>query len=180
MKMNVIGKNVTVTEGMREKICDKLGDLHKYGNLNEDTLCKVLVRTVKADQIIEVTIFLDSKKMIRVEKRDRDFYKAVDMAEETLKRKLRKNKEKKNDKHRLAAGESLAEAEAEAVEDLICKEKQVNLRRETVKEALEAMDELDHDFHLFVNDETDEINVIYRRTDGGYGIIYTCMPEMLE
>lgn len=178
MKMNVIGKNVTVTNGMREKIFDKLGNLHKYGNLSEDTPCKVLVRTVKADQIIEVTIFLDNKKMIRVEKRDRDFYKAIDMAEETLKRKLRKNKEKKIDKHRFAAGGSRAEADLEG--ECICKEKKVDLKRESVKEALEAMDELDHDFHLFINDETDEINVIYRRTDGGYGIIYTCMPEMLE
>lgn len=82
MKMNVIGKNVTVTDGMKEKIYDKLGNLHKYGNLSEDTPCKVLVRTVKMDQIIEVTIFLDNKKMIRVEKRDRDFYKAIDMAED--------------------------------------------------------------------------------------------------
>lgn len=42
MKMNVIGKNVTVTDGMKEKIYDKLGNLHKYGNLSEDTPCKVL------------------------------------------------------------------------------------------------------------------------------------------
>ena len=173
MRIEIIGKNVRVTDGMRAKIECKLNKLEKYDFIKKDTVVNVLIRTVKDDQIIEVTVPMANKKVVRAEKRDHDLYAAIDMVEETLARQLRKTKEKCRDKKRVHV-EAPYEEEDLTVKTIV-KEKVVPLAFLTPEEAAEQMEELDHDFHLFMNTRTNSPSVIYKRKDGDYGLIFT--PE---
>jgi len=165
MKVAITGKNITVTDGMEESIIKQLGKCEKY--LGPDSKVKVLIRTVKTDKIIEVTVPVSKGKVIRVEKRSDDFYEAVNLVEEVLTRKLRKEKEKKLDKKRMALKETL-----EAVlEPAIKRNKRFNIEMMTPDEAISEMESLDHDFHLFMNIEDGTVGVVYRRKDEGYGLL---------
>lgn len=171
MKINIVTKNVVLTNAMKEKINEKLAKIEKYDFVKPDTVCNVLVRTVKDDRIIEVTIPVNGK-IIRAEKRDADIYAAIDMVEATLTRQVRKMKEK------IIRGKRVSAASAkECVESedpvFIRKERTIDLLELTPYEAVEEMELLDHDFHLFIENETKKPAAVYRRKDGGYGVIHT-------
>lgn len=168
MKIKIVGKNITVTEGIRTKITEKLSKLDRYDFLKENAEVNVLIRTVKNDQIIEVTIPLDNKKMIRAEKRSNDLYAAVDLVEETLAKQIRRMKEKVKDKKKTVSHYDIPEESAEKVS---IKQKNIPLDCLTVAEAIDDMESLDHDFHLFMNVKTGTPSVVYRRKEGGYGVI---------
>jgi putative sigma-54 modulation protein len=167
MEMTIIGKTVTITEGMRRAINEKFSKCEKY--LKESTPVKVLIRTVKDDQIIEVTIPMGKNKVIRAERRSKDLYEAIDMVEEVLLRQLRKQKEKKMDKKRVSI-EIDAENELEN-QVHINKEKQFDLKMMTPEEAIEEMEALDHNFHLFMNIIDGRVGAVYRRIENGYGLL---------
>lgn len=168
MKLTIIGKTVTITDGMREAITEKLSKCDKY--LKENTPVRVVVRTVKDDQIIEVAIPTGKNKEIRAERRSKDLYEAIDLVEEVLNRQLRKQKEKKLDKKRTPV--TLLETEPEAeIKPIIVKEKQFDLQMMTPEEAVEELEALDHDFHLFMNMMDGRVGVVYRRKEAGYGLL---------
>ena len=170
MNINISGKQITVTAGMREKITKKLSKLSTF--LDEDTPVNVIVRTVKDDQIIEVTIPLKDRKTVRAEERDRDFYAAVDMVEESLVRQLRKLKDRKIG-HRRNVGAGVEMQMPEQMEEIV-REKKVELRIEPLAEAVEELEMLGHAFHLFLLEDAKAgcvPAVVYRRQDGGYGVI---------
>ena len=168
MKLTIIGKTVTITDGMREAITEKLSKCDKY--LKENTPVRVVVRTVKDDQIIEVAIPTGKNKEIRAERRSKDLYEAIDLVEEVLNRQLRQQKEKKLDKKRMPV--MLLETEPEAeIKPLIMKEKQFDLQMMTPEEAVEELEALDHDFHLFMNVMDGRVGVVYRRKEAGYGLL---------
>ncbi|WP_097005307.1 ribosome hibernation-promoting factor, HPF/YfiA family [Lacrimispora amygdalina] len=169
MKISIIGKTVTITEGMREAITEKLSKCEKY--LKESTPVKVLIRTVKDDQIIEVSIPIEKNKVIRAERRSKDLYEAIDMVEEVLARQLRKQKEKMLEKKRIPIN-SVLETEKELEEHyLVGKEKQFDLEMMKPEEAIEEMECLDHDFHIFMNILDGRIGVVYKRKEYGYGLL---------
>lgn len=168
MKITIVGKTVTVTEGMKGAITEKLSKCDKY--LKENTPVRVLVRTVKDDQIIEVAIPVGKNKEIRAERRSKDLYEAIDMVEEVLTRQLRKQKEKQLDKKR-AHATTVFDTEDEEEQTLIRKEKQFDLQMMTPEEAVEEMNALDHDFHLFMNIQDGRVGVVYRRKETGYGLL---------
>ena len=162
MKINIVTKNVVLTNAMKEKINEKLAKIEKYDFVKPDTVCNVLVRTVKDDRIIEVTIPVNGK-IIRAEKRDADIYAAIDMVEATLTRQVRK---------RVSAASAKECVESEDPV-FIRKERTIDLLELTPYEAVEEMELLDHDFHLFIENETKKPAAVYRRKDGGYGVIHT-------
>lgn len=94
MKAKIVGTNIEVTPAMKKAIESSLKKLDKFECFSDNTPCVVTVRTVKEDQIIEVSIFLSNKKIIRCERRADSLYDAINMAEKTLSRILRKEKEK--------------------------------------------------------------------------------------
>jgi len=171
MNIKIVGKNVTVSEGMKNKIIEKLSKLEKYEYIKPETTCNVLIRTVKDDQIIEVTIPVENKKVIRAEKRSTDLYAAIDMVEETLTRQIRKKKEKMIGKKRNPSKDYVDE-EDYLTSPTIVKEKVIPMMHMTPEEAAEQMEMLDHDFFLFVNADTGNVSVIYKRKDSDYGMIY--------
>lgn len=170
MKIKIVGKNVEVTKAMEEKIIEKLTKLEKYDYLKPETVCNVLIRTVKDDQIIEVTIHVGNKT-IRAEKRSSSLYTAIDLVESTLTRQIRKEKEKMIGKKRTTLKE-LSKRGDNIVTPAIVKEKAVSLEIMTPDEAADRMEALDHDFHLFIDEDTENVSVVYRRKDSDYGVIY--------
>lgn len=171
MRINIVGKNVKITDGMRSKIEEKLYKLEKYDFIKENATVNVMVRTVKDNQIIEVTIPVANNKVIRAEKRDHDLYAAIDMVEETLSRQMRKAKEKCQDKRHLHTDKHLEEEVMDENEITIVREKVVPCELMSPEDAVDMMESLDHDFHLFVNKNNNHISVVYRRKDGNYGLI---------
>ena len=161
MRLQIIGKNVTVTDGMESYITKKLSKLDTF--LKEETPVRVIIRTVKNDQIIEVTI--TDKGTIRAEERSDTLYNAVDVIEEKLIRILRKRKEKAIEKHRQPR-----EKIEEAYTDIVRK-KQVEPVLMMPEDAIEEMEATDHDFYIYINKETELPEVVYRRKDGQFGII---------
>ena len=168
MNTKIIGKNVKVTEGIENKINEKLDKLQRY-EIIKNAQCNVLIRTVKDDQIIEVTMILENKKIIRCEKRANNLYTAIDMIEEPLDRQCRKLKEKMSKKERVKHQEKMVEVKKEPV----VKSKTIPVFQMSLEEAIDEMEALDHDFHLFIDEKTGMIATVYRRKEHGYGVLYT-------
>ena len=176
MKVNIVGKNITVTEGISEKIHKKLDVLTKYFIISEDDVANVLVRTYPTKQKIEVTI-PTRYAILRAEVVDDDLYAAIDRAVDKLEDQIRRQKTRLTRKNK----ESLAEAFVDhelfnddvAEDDEIVRTKSIVPTEMSLDEAIMQMELLGHDFFIYTDDETNKIPVCYKRNDGGYGLIET-------
>lgn len=171
MRINIVGRGIEVTKAMDTEINKKLSKLSTF--LDENDNVNVIVRVVKRDQIIEVTVFQKKNKPVRAEARDEFLYNALDEVQSNLLRQLRKRKEKVVSKKLRAANEFAEKARrVEEDEGEIFREKEVALIPITRDDAKSELCELGHDFHLFLDSEHDNApSVIYKRHDGGFGIV---------
>ena len=175
MRCQIVGKNITVTESMRRTIEEKLSRMDKYFVINDDVVARVLVRTYKLAQKIEITI--NTKMMdFRVEVSDNDLYAAVDEAIDKLEGQMRKLKTKLSRRHKESLGESIAfenieNEEEDSANDEMVRVKEVYLEPMDIEEAITRMEALGHNFYLYHDKEDDRISVLYKRFDGGYGVI---------
>lgn len=175
MKCQIIGKNVTVTESIRRAIEEKLQKMDKYFVINEDVTCKVLIRTYKTAQKIEITIF--TKMMdFRVEVAEDDLYAAVDLAIDKLEGQMRKLKTRLSRRNKESLGKAIAfenfEQEAtSSSEDEVVRVKEIYLEPMDMEEAITRMEALGHSFYIYLDEEDEKTSVLYRRADGGYGVI---------
>ena len=107
MRCQIVGKNIAITDAMKRKVEEKLSKMDKYFVINEDVVAKVLARTYKTMQKVEITI--NTKMMdFRVEVTAKDFYEAVDLALDKLEGQMRKLKTKLCRRHKESLGESIA------------------------------------------------------------------------
>ena len=177
MKYQIIGKNIEVTEGIKEAIFEKLSKMEKYFVINEDVSCRVVVRSYKVGAKIEVTIFTPNMDF-RAEVTNDDLYAGVDLAIDKLEGQMRKLKTRMDRSRpgKISLGEALA---LEAIEDFpqdysdddtIVRTKSKYLDPMTVDEAITRMEAIGHPFFLYLDKEDDKISVVYVREDGGYGI----------
>ncbi len=172
--MNIIisGRGVNVSEGTRAVIEKKLGKLEKY--LPEDTPVNVVLQDRRGKVKTEVTIPL-KKHILRAEELCEDLGAAADAIEDVLERQIRKYKTKILSKRRdsIKAYEApvAEEPEEESGEIDIVRSKIVPVKPMSPDEACMQMDLLGHDFYMFRNDTTEEINVVYKRNDGAYGLL---------
>ena len=172
MRFEIVGKNVTITEPMRAKIEKKLSALQKYLLLDEDVTARVVARVYPASQKIEVTI-PTKVGILRTEVEHDDIYSAVDIAIDKLEDQLRRQKTRLNRRHRDSLAEAfLLEAEEEEI-DIPVKTKTLIAERMDLEEAIMQMELSNHDFYIYTDDESDRISVVYRRNNGGYGLIET-------
>lgn len=171
MNVKIVGTNIAVTEGIKTKIESKLSKLEKYDYLTADAACDVKIRTVKSDQIIEVRIKLESRKVIYAESRAESLYTAIDDVEQILARKIVREKEKILDKKREPFTTEVGE-EMIHEEEATIKEKIVSLIPMTPEEAADQLELLGQDFRLFLNADTGNVGLIYKRKDANYGIVY--------
>jgi len=181
MKVSVSGKNIEVTPALREYAEKKIGKLSKHFNyLNSDNLeAQVTFNVEKGRHIVEVTIPVNDI-ILRGEEETQDMYSSIDLVAEKLEKQIAKFKTRLTKALRREAqrANSLAlEEPTEEEEELkVVKVKRFAVKPMHVDEAMLQMNLLGHNFFVFINAETDEINVVYKRKDGNYGLI---VPEMM-
>lgn len=171
MRYIIKGRNVEVTEGLKSAVTDKIGKLDKY--FTEETEAYVTLSVEKERQKVEVTIPMKGNTL-RAEETNSDMYASIDLVQETLERQLKKYKNKIVD--RKHSGEVFAPdfVEKDYEEDdsiKIEKSKRFAVKPMDPEEACLQMELLGHNFYVFRNSETDEINVVYKRKGNTYGII---------
>ena len=171
MNYTVSGKNIEITNGLREAVIDKLSKLERY--FTPDTEVNVTLSVEKDRQRIEVTIPIKGT-IIRAEQVSTDMYASIDLVEAVLERQLRKYKNKIVDQKQSAMALSqvfLDEETHEEDEIKIVRSKKFAIKPMDVEEACVQMELLGHDFFVFRNAETDEVNVVYKRKGNTYGLI---------
>ena len=174
MKIKIFGKNIEVTEGIRRAVEEKIGKLDKY--FAEETRVDVTLSVNKNEQKVEVTIPVKGR-IIRAEEISDDMYVSIDMVEETIERQLVKYKNKIIDKKKSikeAFTETYIEADYEDEDEdqiKIKKTKRIGIKPMDPEEACVEMELLGHNFFVFLNAETEEVNVVYKRKGNTYGLI---------
>lgn len=171
MKMIISGKNIDVTPGLRSAVEAKLGKLERY--FTADTEIYVTLSVEKDRQKIEVTIPMKGN-IIRSEQTSSDMYVSIDLVEEVIERQLRKYKNKIVDKQQEGSNFQKAFLENEFVEDeevKIIRTKRFGIKPMYPEDACVQMELLGHNFFVFYNAETEQVNVVYKRKDGAYGLI---------
>ena len=167
MELVIRGAKIKVTDAMKSYIEEKIGKLDKYLEDAANIRATVVVKVKGHNQIIEVTIPLKSF-ILRSEESQEDFYAAVDK----LERQIRKNKTRIMSKNTKTYGFSLSEIEdSEEKEEKIIKRKKVEVKPMDEEEAIIQMELLNHQFYMYKDSETGTYAVVYKRKDGGYGII---------
>ena len=171
MKITISGKNIDVTEGLRAAVQDKLGKLERY--FTPDTEVIVTLSVEKERQKIEVTIPVKGN-IIRSEQVSNDMYVSIDLVEEVIERQLRKYKTKIVDKKQEGGNFQKAYIENDYMEDeeiRIIRSKKFGMKPMFPEDACVQMELLGHNFYVFRNAETDEVNVVYKRKGNTYGLI---------
>lgn len=171
MRYTITGRNIDVTPGLRAAIEEKIGKLDRY--FNPDTEVIVTLSVQKDKQKIEVTIPVKGN-IIRAEESSNDMYVSIDLVEEIIERQMKKYKKKLIDKKQSAQAFSSLFLEEEADEDeeiRIVKTKRFGLKPMDPEEACVQMELLGHAFYVFLNAETEEVNVVYKRKGNTYGLI---------
>ncbi len=174
MEIIIRGNKVAVTDSMKEYIEEKLAKLNKYLKDSDNTRATVVVKVRGHKQVVEVTIPLKSL-ILRSEEEQDDAYAAIDVAIDKLERQIRKNKTKlmsrqsKNVEAYDFVIEDLEDTDEE--EDEILKRKSISVKPMSDEEAILQLNLLGHQFYMYKDSETMKSAVVYKRKDGGYGII---------
>jgi len=178
MRFVFTGKNMTVTEGVKERTMRKLSRLEKL--LPDNAEVYITFSMNKHLTKMEVSVPLH-KRMLRAEVSDNDISNCMDGAVDILERQVVKYKTRLRDRRRrsVATHEELqyideadiAPAESSQQEIVIHRTKRFALKPMDAQEAVMEMELLNHDFYVFRNSWTDEVNVVYKRNDGAYGLI---------
>lgn len=173
MKIQFRGKNIQVTNALKEHLEKKLGKLDKYfDNPPEATV----TLTVEKDRHrVEVTILLNGF-ILRGEEESADMYSSVDQVVDKLEKQMEKYKtrlsrQNKGQSIKDIAVNSSVEKIAEEEGPRLVRTKRFAMKPMSVEEALMQMNLLGHSFFVFANADTEEVNVVYRRKDGNYGVI---------
>jgi len=171
MRYIISGKNITVTEGLKTAVYEKIGKLEKY--FTPDTEVHVTLSTEKDRQKIEVTIPVKGN-IIRAEQVSSDLYVSIDLVEEIIERQLRKYKSKiiNNKQASINFSEKFVNDDYEEDDEIkIVKSKKFAIKPMDPEEACVQMELLGHNFFVFRNSQTDEVNVVYKRKGNTYGLI---------
>lgn len=171
MRYIISGKNIDITEGLRTAIHDKIGKLEKY--FAPDTEIHVTLSVEKERQKIEVTIPVKGN-IIRSEQVSNDMYVSIDLVEEVIERQLKKYKKKIIDQKQSAGSfspEFMEDEPEENGEVKIIRTKRFGMKPMYPEDACVQMELLGHDFFVFRNAETEEVNVVYKRKGNTYGLI---------
>ena len=172
MKFNIHGKKLDVTESIKNYIEEKIGRLDKYFENPENITATVLIKLRGNDQVVEATINAN-KFMLRGEESHKDLYAAIDKVSDKIERQIRKNKTRMHKKvnKEMIQDFILDFEEKEENDKIIVKRKVIEDKPMNEEEAILQMELLGHEFFAFRNVDTKDINILYRRKDGDYGIL---------
>ena len=171
MKFIIIGRNIDVTEGLKSAVQEKLGKLERY--FTPETEIHVTLSVEKDRQKIEVIIPVKGN-IIRSEQVSSDMYVSIDLVEEVIERQLRKYKTKIVNQQQAGGNFQKEFVEDEFLEDEevnIIRTKKFGIKPMYPEDACVQMELLGHNFYVFRNAETDEVNVVYKRKGNTYGLI---------
>ena len=171
MKFIISGKNIDVTEGLKSAVTDKIGKLEKY--FTPETEVYVTLSVEKERQKIEVTIPVKGS-VIRSEQISNDMYVSIDLVEEIIERQLKKYKNKlieKQQNNGYFRQEFLDKDYMEEEEVQIVRTKKFDIKPMYAEDACIQMELTGHNFFVFCNAETDQVNVVYKRKGNTYGLI---------
>ena len=171
MKFIIIGRNIDITEGLKSAVQEKLGKLERY--FTPETEIHVTLSVEKDRQKIEVTIPVKGN-IIRSEQVSSDMYVSIDLVEEVIERQLRKYKTKIVNQQQAGGNFQKEFVEDEFLEDEevnIIRTKKFGIKPMYPEDACVQMELLGHNFYVFRNAETDEVNVVYKRQGNTYGLI---------
>lgn len=172
MRYTITGRNIEVTPGLKAAIEKKIGKLEHF--FTPDTEVIVALSAQKDRQKIEVTIPVKGNT-IRAEESSTDMYVSIDLVEEVIERQIRRYRKKLIDKKQAAVSFSQAfideEDEPQDDEIQIVKTKRFAIKPTIPEEACLQMEMLGHSFYVFLNSDTDQVNVVYKRKNGTYGLI---------
>lgn len=172
MKFNIHGRKLEVTESIKNYIEEKIGRLDKYFENPEDITATVLIKLRGKDQVVEATINAN-KFILRGEESHKDLYASIDKVSDKIERQIRKNKTRMSKKvnKSLINDFVLDFEEPEENDNVIVKRKVIEDKPMSEEEAILQMELLGHEFFAFRNVDTKEINIIYKRKYGDYGIL---------
>lgn len=170
MELLIRGTKVDVTDSMKGYVKEKLSKLDKYF-VDQKIEANVLVKVHNYLQKIEVTIPLKTL-ILRAEEEQQDFYAAVDLVINKLERQIRKNKAKLQKRDRAKTKEFNIDDIIPIEEDeQVVKNKKIDVKPMNSEEAMLQMELSGHDFYMYKDSETNNICVLYKRKNGGYGIL---------
>lgn len=178
MKVQIYGKNITVTPAIAEKIETKLNLLEKYFIIDETVVANVVVRVYPTKQKIEVTI-PTKFAVLRAEVTHDDLYAAIDLAVDKLEDQIRRQKTRlsRKNKEKLAMAfiesEEIVTDDYDESDDELVRTKTITPDIMDLDEAIMRMEMLNHSFFIYRDLENEDVAVVYKRNDGGYGLIET-------
>ena len=172
MRISITGRNIDLTDGIKGAVEEKLSKLEKY--FTPDTDVNVTLSVEKERQKIEVTIPTKGH-IIRSEQISNDMYVSIDLVEEAIERQLKKYRTRLVSKQMNSAdsfqSEFLQETYDEEEDVKIVRTKRFGMKPMYPEDACVQMELTGHDFFVFRNAETDEVNVVYKRKGNTYGLI---------
>lgn len=172
MKITIMGRKCSPRDSFKEHTEKKLAKIERF--FGADTEAKVVASVEKNSQTVEITV-VNAGMIFRAQERAANMNEALDKCVDSLIRQIRKNKTRIEKKLRSdsfdEAVASIGGIEEEEEDFEIVRTKVVPLKPQSVDEAILQMNLLDHQFYVFLNEENGSVNVVYKRSDGGYGII---------
>ena len=177
MKITYTARKVNLRDNFKDRVAKKLKKFDKI--FSDDAQAFVVVTLDKSSQTVEITI-KDNQMVYRAEKTMPEMNDALDKCIDVLGRQLRKNKAKLEKRLRSGSLEELvAPVEEEIAEEdyTVVRTKQIPVKPITVEEAILQMNMVGHKFYMFTDAESGEVNVVYLRDDGKYGLLQPTAEE---
>lgn len=180
MKIQVHGDNISVTSALQDYVDKKIGRLTRLFEGEADKDIHVTMSVEGTFHRVEMTVYVHGV-IFRAEEKSQDMYSSIDLVTDKLELQVQRYKEKVNRRFRekglrtqirqSALQGTLPDTAYDVDEPKVVRVKRFPIKPMSVEEATLQMDLLDHDFFVFTNAETDEVNVVYRRKNGDYGLI---------
>lgn len=171
MNITIVGRKCTPRESFKQRVEKKLSKLEKF--FSDEAAAKVTATVEKDEQIVEITL-TGNGIIFRCEQSAPTLDEAFDLCLDSLVRRIRRYRTKVEKKTKRSFEELVFAPEAEESEEKefdVVRTKSVFLKPENVEEAILQMNMLGHSFYWFINADTDEMNIVYRRKGGGYGLM---------
>ena len=172
MKFIIMGKNLEVTEALREKVVKKMGKLDKF--FSPGTEIHITLSVEKTRQNVEVTIPFHGV-ILRAEVSSEDMYASIDKVIDILERQVRRNKTRLAKKIHAGAPKTVFFESGQEIDEehefKIVRTKKFAIKPMVTDEAILQMNLIGHSFYMFSNADSKEVNVVYKRKDGNYGLI---------
>lgn len=169
MNITIVGRKCNPREDFRARAEKRLSKVDKL--FGDEATAKVTATVEKSCHIVEITVTKNGM-IYRAEEQADNMLDALDECVDSLIRQIRKNKTRLDKKLHAAVLDDFFTDEVEEEKDYdVIREKTVALKPQSVEEAILQMNLLGHQFYMFLNADTDEINVVYKRNANGYGLL---------